>query len=189
MRSRLHALTFATALAVIPGLAMSGSLAAEPQIRLSSLSTSAQSTSSPNPAPPALVDIPSFRSDPLGGSIDPGPGPGSEPVVAWHTPYGASNVWPLLVGGQIIGGSSDGSLVELDARTGEEQWRFAPSEGVTRSIGAADGSVFVDGPAHVLCTRPDDRFATLASRCTETGARCRRQRRGLCRNAWRCDGL
>src|SRR3954453_6605542 len=143
MRSRLHVLAFITVLAVLPGLTMSSSLAVHTEIR------SAESLSSPNLALPPLVDIPAFRSDPLGGSIDPVPGPESEPVIAWHTPYGASNVWPLLVSDLVIGGSNDGALVALDARTGEQKWRFAPSEGVTRSIGAAGGSVFVDAPAHV----------------------------------------
>ncbi len=98
---------------------------------------------------PPLTDIPFYRADANGSLVNPGPGPEARPDVAWHTSFGASTVWPLLVSGLLIGGMSDGALVALDARTGVVRWRFAPPDGITQSIAAADGSIYVDGPATV----------------------------------------
>jgi outer membrane protein assembly factor BamB len=98
---------------------------------------------------PPLADIPFYRSDVFGRLLDPGPGPTGRPELAWKSGFRTSNVWPLLVDGLLIAGMVDGPAVALDARTGEERWRFAPKDGITQSIASADGLVVLDGPQAV----------------------------------------
>jgi outer membrane protein assembly factor BamB len=134
------------ALASTPGKGAAPPVASAPPVAFAPPIASAPS---PEDQLPALGDIPFYRGDVLGQSIDPGPGPSGEPQLAWHASTGASSVWPLLVEALVIGGTPDGAAVAVDARTGIQRWRFKPTGGIAQSIAAADGTVFLDGPSTV----------------------------------------
>jgi outer membrane protein assembly factor BamB len=75
---------------------------------------------------PLLADVPMFRGDSRRSAVHPGPGPISEPQLAWTNELDSDvATFPVLVGGLLIVGTAGGDLVALDARTGEERWRAA----------------------------------------------------------------
>jgi eukaryotic-like serine/threonine-protein kinase len=95
---------------------------------------------------PPMADVPFYRVDPHRSSIYPGPGPVTEPQVAWQVQLGgAANFSPIVVDGKVIIGDLSGILRALDARTGREIWRF-PTEkggGFSGSAAGANGLIFV----------------------------------------------
>ncbi|MET0773756.1 MAG: PQQ-binding-like beta-propeller repeat protein [Candidatus Limnocylindrales bacterium] len=92
---------------------------------------------------PPLVDVPFYRADSSRSSIEVGPGPASEPKLAWeHVLDKGVNTDPILVGGLLVVGDQDGHLVALDARTGEERWRTT-GEGAFTGAPAASGGIVV----------------------------------------------
>src|SRR5262245_14025852 len=96
----------------------------------------------PDPLPP-LPDVPFYRADELRGSIEAGPGPVSEPQLAWeHVLDSAAVAHPILVGGLLIVADLDGHLIALDARTGEETWR-ATADGAFAGAPAASAGIVV----------------------------------------------
>lgn len=103
-------------------------------------------TSAPTSAGlPPLADVPYFRGDAHRTMAMPGPGVSDRPELAWrrdlpHQP----TTWPILVGGNLIIGTDDGSVSAIDARTSELRWtQHLP--GVGQNI-AGDGGklVFLD---------------------------------------------
>jgi outer membrane protein assembly factor BamB/class 3 adenylate cyclase len=102
---------------------------------------------------PPLADVPFYRADDHRSSIYAGPGPIAEPRVAWQVQLdGAANFTPIVVDGSVIIGDLSGVVRALDARTGEERWRFRTSNGggFTASAAAADGLIFVADLAGTL---------------------------------------
>jgi outer membrane protein assembly factor BamB/class 3 adenylate cyclase len=102
---------------------------------------------------PPIADVPFYRADDHRSSIYPGPGPVAEPQVAWQVQLdGAANFVPIVVDGKVIVGDLSGILRALDARTGEERWRFRTDNGggFADSAAAADGLIFVADLAGTL---------------------------------------
>jgi eukaryotic-like serine/threonine-protein kinase len=103
-----------------------------------------------------MADVPFYRVDADRSSIYPGPGPISEPQVAWQVQLGASSsAIPIVVDGMVVIGDSSGILRALDARTGREKWRFKTDRGaaIGGAAAVADGLVFfadVGGTLHGL---------------------------------------
>jgi outer membrane protein assembly factor BamB len=96
---------------------------------------------------PPLVDVPFMRADPQRTAVQPGPGPASEPQLAWaHELPSAVRSFPILVGGLLIVGTMGGDLVALDARSGEERWR-ATGSGAFAGTPAADAGLVVAADA------------------------------------------
>ena len=64
---------------------------------------------------PPLTDVPFYRADELRSSIEVGPGPTSQPQLAWeHVLDSSNNGDPILVGGPLIVADQDDHLVVLD---------------------------------------------------------------------------
>ena len=97
---------------------------------------------------PPLADVPFYRADDRrSAESEPGPGPVSEPQVAWdHELDSETTSFPILVGGLLIVGTRNGNLVALDARTGEERWR-AVGSGAFAGAPGADGGLVVAADA------------------------------------------
>ncbi|MBA2717991.1 MAG: PQQ-binding-like beta-propeller repeat protein [Chloroflexi bacterium] len=98
---------------------------------------------------PDLQDVPFYRGDPLGRAIQPGPGPLTRPDLAWTSPTASGPFVPILAGGLLVVGTSDGFVVALDARTGAERWRFQAAGPIAsddavprRTSGAAVSGMF-----------------------------------------------
>jgi outer membrane protein assembly factor BamB len=95
---------------------------------------------------PPLVDVPEYRGNTARTGVYPGPGPVAQPVRVWSRSAGELEFSPILADGLLIVGASDGHLYALDARTGEEHWRY-PATGaddvVTGFASAADGVVVI----------------------------------------------
>jgi outer membrane protein assembly factor BamB len=94
---------------------------------------------------PALPDVPFYRADALRSSLQPGPGPIGEPVVAWERTLDADGIaFPILVDGILITGTQSGLVIGLDGLTGEERWRAAGNQQFSSiAPSAADGIVVV----------------------------------------------
>ena len=91
---------------------------------------------------PPLADVPLFRGDDRRSAVHPGPGPVSEPQLAWAVELDSETTsFPILVGGLLIVGTADGHLVALDARTGEERWRATGGGRFAGAPAAAAGIV------------------------------------------------
>jgi len=113
--------------------------------------------SSPAVQIPPMADVPFARADSLGRLVQPGPGPTSTPALAWHADVGESHFLPVLAGGLVIVGSSDGYVLALDAHTGAARWKttLTAQDHPTTPGGSgavADGLVFVadDSTAYAL---------------------------------------
>jgi outer membrane protein assembly factor BamB len=96
---------------------------------------------------PPLVDMPFYRGDAARSAIQPGPGPAKTPTQAWQHPLGPSHFLPILVDGLVIAGAKDGTVLAVDARTGQQRWQFKAGGPVGNSAAAANGLVFV-GDTH-----------------------------------------
>ena len=60
---------------------------------------------------------------------------------------------PLIVGGRVFVGSSDGNLYELDLATGKKVWEFTAGAPLSASPAAADGALVIgsqDGTLYCL---------------------------------------
>jgi outer membrane protein assembly factor BamB/class 3 adenylate cyclase len=102
---------------------------------------------------PAMADVPFYRADDHRSSIYPGPGPIAEPQLAWQVQLdGAADFVPIVVDGKVIVADLRGIVRALDARTGEERWRFQTENGggFAESAAAADGLIFVADLAGTL---------------------------------------
>jgi outer membrane protein assembly factor BamB len=106
---------------------------------------------------PPMADVPFARADSLGRLVQPGPGPTGTPALAWHADVGESHFLPVLAGGLVIVGSSDGYVLALDAHTGAARWKTtltAQNHPTTPGGSGAvvDGLVFVadDSTAYAL---------------------------------------
>lgn len=114
---------------------------------LSRPSSSPGSSSSPAPANltalPVMADVPFYRADTTRSSIYPGPGPTTEPQIAWERALGgAADVVPIVTDGKVIVGDLAGDLIAFDGRSGDEAWRFPAKAGFSESAAAASGLVF-----------------------------------------------
>jgi outer membrane protein assembly factor BamB len=99
---------------------------------------------------PPLGDVPFYRADQLRSSIEVGPGPASQPELAWeHVLDNGSNTDPILVDGRLIVADRVGYLIALDARTGEEVWRATGDGAFAGAPAASDGIVVAADPASV----------------------------------------
>lgn len=93
-------------------------------------------------------DVPMFRGNLARTGEMPGPGPdpsrGLEAI--WKFASGPSDhpyiSTPAVVDGSIYFGSGDKNVYALDAKTGEERWRFATNN-VNSSPAVVDGTVYI----------------------------------------------
>jgi outer membrane protein assembly factor BamB len=111
------------------------------------------SAAEPSGSPPATTEVPPFTDVPFYGAdalrswIELGPGPTSQPQLAWeHLLPSSNNGDPILVGGRLIVADQDGDLIALDARTGEESWR-ATGDGPFSGDPAASAGIVVAADA------------------------------------------
>jgi hypothetical protein len=113
-----------------------------------SLLTSIVTDLGPDPDAPG---IPVSRGGPARTGEQPGPGPGSAPVVGWEVQTGAAlSASPAVVDGVVYVGTHDRRLLALDADRGTERWSFATEGAVGGSPAVADGAVYVGDEAGVL---------------------------------------
>ena len=78
----------------------------------------------------------------------------AEPKVIWHIPVGDGFASPVVSGGRVYVGSSDGKLYVIDAATGKAVQEFEAGAPLTASpavingrlvIGSTDGKLFALG--------------------------------------------
>jgi outer membrane protein assembly factor BamB len=94
---------------------------------------------------PALPDVPLYRDNVTANAIDPGPGPASQPRLAWQANIGPSHIVPILVNGLVIVGLNDGHLVALDGYTAAVRWDATlGSSPIGVSLASADGLVYAN---------------------------------------------
>jgi outer membrane protein assembly factor BamB len=97
---------------------------------------------------PDLADVAFYRVDPAARGIHPGPGPRGEPVLAWRAAVGGMHMVPILVGGRVLVGTTDGRLVALDGHSGEIRWTYQARVGIKPSLAGVDGLLYAsDGTA------------------------------------------
>ncbi|MDB5070549.1 MAG: Pyrrolo-quinoline quinone [Candidatus Eremiobacteraeota bacterium] len=85
-----------------------------------------------------------FRGSPTHDGVYPGRGTTAYGGVQWRfRAGGAIHGSPVVAGGVVYVGSSDGKLYALDARTGSEKWSRALGSPVSSTPAIADGVVFV----------------------------------------------
>jgi outer membrane protein assembly factor BamB len=100
------------------------------------------------PTLPPLGDVLLYRGDAAAEGAQPGPAPSSKPELAWRVDVGPTHMVPILVGGALIVGTTDGKLVALDARSGATRWTYQADGGILPSLASAGGLVFAsDGTA------------------------------------------
>lgn len=102
-------------------------------------------TATASAAPVPLGAAPMFRGGPTRTGEDPGPGPQGDPTLLWRADT-AGEVYssPAVVDGTVYLGSKSGFLQALDAKTGEERWRFDLGDYIIRASPAVvDGTVYI----------------------------------------------
>ena len=92
-------------------------------------------------------DAPMFRANPARTGVFPSDGPTTLSELVWtfktdvrSVGFGSS---PAVAGGVVYVGSLDNWLYALDARTGQEKWRFKTDDDVFSSPAVAGGMVYV----------------------------------------------
>jgi outer membrane protein assembly factor BamB len=97
----------------------------------------------------ALADVPFMRGDTDRSAIEPGPGPISEPAVAWDVPLDAvATLNPILVDGAMITGTAD-EIVALDGLTGATRWKRSIHGGLEGGLSSALGVLVVTAAERV----------------------------------------
>lgn len=75
-------------------------------------------------------------------------GSGNYSGVLWRKQTaGTVRSSPVIAGGMLVVGSSDGNLYALDAKTGHEKWRFTADSAVSSTAAIASGRVFFSSHA------------------------------------------
>jgi outer membrane protein assembly factor BamB len=96
-----------------------------------------------------LADVPFMRGDTARSAIEPGPGPISEPAVAWDVPLDAvATLNPILVDGAVITGTSR-EIVALDGLTGATRWQRSIHGGLDGGLSSALGILVVAAAVRV----------------------------------------
>jgi outer membrane protein assembly factor BamB len=105
----------------------------------------------PTPTPTPFGDVTSYRTDPERSGIQPGPGPGDDPVLIWSVKAaGPIQFNPVLANGILYVGSDDGHLYALDAGTGAKRWGFDAGAAVRGSGVVEAGLIAVTDANAVL---------------------------------------
>jgi outer membrane protein assembly factor BamB len=103
------------------------------------------------PPPPAFSDVTSYRADPERSGVQPGPGPGDDPVLIWSVKAaGPIQFNPVLAQGILYVGSDDGHLYALGADTGAKRWAFDAGAAVRGSAVVEAGLIAVTDANSVL---------------------------------------
>ena len=91
-------------------------------------------------------DAPMFRANPARTGVFPSDGPTTLSELVWKFKTDVRNVWfgssPAIADGVVYVGSEDGRLYALDARTGQEKWRFKTDGAIVSSPAVAGGVVY-----------------------------------------------
>jgi outer membrane protein assembly factor BamB len=96
------------------------------------------------PLQQSTPDVPMFRGNQARTGEIVGPGPAGKPEVLWQMRAGDQiRASPVLVGGVLYAGSSDGVYRAVDAATGNERWRFETGGIYAPHPSVADGLVFM----------------------------------------------
>jgi eukaryotic-like serine/threonine-protein kinase len=104
----------------------------------------AAAQSIPADAAPAAM----FRNSPTRSGVFEDSGSGNYSGVLWRKQTaGAVRSSPIIAGGIVVIGSSDGNLYALGAKTGHEEWRFAADSAVASTAAIASGRVFFSSHA------------------------------------------
>ena len=81
-----------------------------------------------------------YRVDAHRSGVQPGPVPQTTPVLIWsRTADAGIGLHPVLADGVLYVGSDDGRLYALDARTGDELWRYDVGSALQGSAAIANG--------------------------------------------------
>ena len=104
--------------------------------------------------PAAIPDVTMYRVDARRSGVQPGPVPQTTPVRIWsRTADAGIGLHPILADGVLYVGSDDGRLYALDARTGDELWRYDAGSALQGSAAIANGMLFAsseDGTLHAI---------------------------------------
>ena len=104
--------------------------------------------------PAAIPDVTMYRVDARRSGVQPGPVPQTTPVLIWsRTADAGIGLHPVLADGVLYVGSDDGRLYALDARTGDELWRYDAGFALQGSAAIANGMLFAsseDGTLHAI---------------------------------------
>jgi outer membrane protein assembly factor BamB len=102
----------------------------------------------------AIPDVTMYRVDAQRSGVQPGPVPHTTPVLVWsRTADAGIGLHPVLADGVLYVGSDDGRLYALDARTGDELWRYDAGSALQGSAAIANGMLFAsseDGTLHAI---------------------------------------
>ena len=103
------------------------------------------------PIPSAFHDVTRYRTDPERSGVQPGPGPGDDPVLIWsRKAAGPIQFNPVLAEGILYVGSDDGHLYALAAGTGAMRWAFDAGAAVRGSAVVEAGLIAVTDANSVL---------------------------------------
>jgi outer membrane protein assembly factor BamB len=104
--------------------------------------------------PAAIPDVTMYRADARRSGVQPGPVPQTTPVLIWsRTADAGIGLHPVLADGVLYVGSDDRRLYALDARTGDELWRYDAGSALQGSATIANGMLFAsseDGTLHAI---------------------------------------
>ena len=109
----------------------------------------------------------------------PGPGPDTTPVVAWSRAFDSDiDSPPVIADGLVLVGNREAFLFAIDARTGEERWRFATGNWISQSAAVAGDRAFVgDEDGGLFAVAVADGQPALDGRPRRAGRRGDRGRR------------
>ena len=105
---------------------------------------------------PAPAAVPTYSGGPARNGLMPGPAPRGMPVLEWAIPSGPVGPWsPAVVDGVVYQADGRGTVMAVDAGTGDTNWQISLGAPANSGVTVADGLVLVgdvDGVLHALAS-------------------------------------